>query len=253
MHLEYMQPGTNQREMRPEIRTPVITPNLVNFHSNVNTSRSARGREGNTCSPQSVNNYTIQWRVAHVHITALLLPAIGLRRWYSMMPTGSRIYIRRQGILEVRNLSSSSIWRLYFRPPPKARASILVTTLLWTLSLLFMSTQAAPIQKVHSHNDCQYLAFCVLLLKAKLFTDLQAVPLFTALNTGVTSVEADLWLEDGNLFVCSFLQSLLSSHKLVSYRLRIQRARLTLQRRLTRYTFSPWSKLLMSKHSGTFS
>ncbi|KAF5371810.1 hypothetical protein D9758_003380 [Tetrapyrgos nigripes] len=41
-----------------------------------------------------------------------------------------------------------------------------------------------PVQKIHSHNDY-----------------LRAVPLFTALNTGVTSVEADLWLRDGNLFV----------------------------------------------------
>ncbi|THU88188.1 hypothetical protein K435DRAFT_803704 [Dendrothele bispora CBS 962.96] len=57
-------------------------------------------------------------------------------------------------------------------------------TLFWTSSLLFMSSLAAPIQKVHSHNDY-----------------LQAVPLFTALDTGVISVEADLWLENGNLFV----------------------------------------------------
>ncbi|KAF5371630.1 hypothetical protein D9758_003375 [Tetrapyrgos nigripes] len=58
----------------------------------------------------------------------------------------------------------------------------------WALTLtsafIASPTQAAPVQKVHSHNDY-----------------LQAVPLITALNTGVTSVEADLWLQDGSLFV----------------------------------------------------
>ncbi|KAF5355332.1 hypothetical protein D9758_006050 [Tetrapyrgos nigripes] len=58
----------------------------------------------------------------------------------------------------------------------------------WALSVIFAASRInatpVPAQKVHSHNDY-----------------LQTVPLFTALDNGVTSVEADLWLHDGNLFV----------------------------------------------------
>ena len=63
-------------------------------------------------------------------------------------------------------------------------------------------TQDLVPKQIHSHNDCACLSPPRLFdtkLTRKL--DWRDVPLLTALSYGVASVEADVWLSDGNLLV----------------------------------------------------
>jgi hypothetical protein len=54
---------------------------------------------------------------------------------------------------------------------------------------------------IHSHNDCK--RGNVFLTLSDLVLDWREVPLLTALSYGVASVEADVWLINGTLFVSS--------------------------------------------------
>lgn len=58
-------------------------------------------------------------------------------------------------------------------------------------------------KRIASHNDCQYKEGIFLRILITTFVDERTVPLFTALATGATSVEADVWLIDGEVRVSS--------------------------------------------------
>ena len=74
-------------------------------------------------------------------------------------------------------------------------------------------TQNIVPKPIHSHNDCEspyhdistngLEKHVINLLYA---TDWRDVPLLTALSFGVVSVEADVWLINGTLFVSLFLK-----------------------------------------------
>lgn len=56
---------------------------------------------------------------------------------------------------------------------------------------------------IHSHNDCEFNPYPSSLGQdlPSIIVDLQDAPLFTALDVGILSVEADVWLRDGQLYV----------------------------------------------------
>jgi len=64
-------------------------------------------------------------------------------------------------------------------------------------------TQDIIPKRIHSHNDCASFSPSPWGLATRLTIDLdwREVPLLTALSYGVTSVEADVWLFDGDLLV----------------------------------------------------
>jgi len=77
-------------------------------------------------------------------------------------------------------------------------------------------TQDLVPKRIHSHNDCPSFAppSCDFAKGLTVNLDWRDVPLLTALSYGVTSVEADVWLFDGNLLVRN--TSVLPWHQSVS-------------------------------------
>lgn len=64
-------------------------------------------------------------------------------------------------------------------------------------------TQNIVPKPIHSHNDCQLLTQNSVQGKLKpISADWRDVPLLEAIGYGVASVEADVWLINGTLFVC---------------------------------------------------
>jgi len=63
-------------------------------------------------------------------------------------------------------------------------------------------TQGIVPKAIHSHNDCKPLLDCFWSYTPTVIPeDWRDVPLYTALSLGVASVEADVWLVNGTLFV----------------------------------------------------
>jgi len=77
-------------------------------------------------------------------------------------------------------------------------------------------TQDIVPKRIHSHNDCPLFALPSYGFAKGLSANLdwRDVPLLTALSYGVTSVEADVWLFEGDLLVRN--TSVLPWHWLVS-------------------------------------
>ena len=66
-------------------------------------------------------------------------------------------------------------------------------------------TQDIVPKRIHSHNDCPSFGLPSrgFIKRLTVSLDWRDVPLLTALSYGVTSVEADVWLFDGDLLVRS--------------------------------------------------
>lgn len=64
-------------------------------------------------------------------------------------------------------------------------------------------TQDIVPKGIHSHNDCELTArySCSFTTRLTINVDWREVPLLTALSYGVASVEADVWLFEGDLLV----------------------------------------------------
>ena len=77
-------------------------------------------------------------------------------------------------------------------------------------------TQDIVPKRIHSHNDCPLFVFPSYGFARGLTVNLdwRDVPLLTALSYGVASVEADVWLFDGDLLVRN--ASVLPRHQLAS-------------------------------------
>lgn len=67
-------------------------------------------------------------------------------------------------------------------------------------------TQNIVPKQIHSHNDCDYFRLSRSCYQSiyPASLDWRDVPLLSAISLGVSSVEADVWLVDGELLVCYY-------------------------------------------------
>lgn len=62
-------------------------------------------------------------------------------------------------------------------------------------------TQNIVPKQIHSHNDCQPMLKFLSFFFVDNIIDWRDVPVLTALSLGVASIEADVWLVNGTLFI----------------------------------------------------